>query len=292
MKKVIIIILCMIFTVNLVACSTQSNKFTVVEVSGYDTYSVASRHNDVSLNIENYEKLFKLDKSVTINGNTFVGEYTRSAKAYFYNADVDYYEYADDGVRVDFGINSNTNVVVSYSYVDFNYTTKKGNAPVLTENECFDIALEYLEQYIDADEYSMISSNYSEIPEYNAIYDFEFVRLVDNVETSDNVYIGVSIFGDVISHLFGGTINEMNNVPDLSAEDYKTIESNIDTKIKSIFDTVKNEYDYSYACDEKRLIKLSDGAFAMEYYISVNLKPKNPAAIDKSETVKLLVYLE
>lgn len=289
MKKRLIIILCILF---LTACSPKSSKFTVVEVSGYDTNSVVTRHNDINLNVENYEKTLGFDKSVNINGDTFIGEYKRSTKAYLYNLDIDYYEYADNGVFVEFGINSNTGVVVAYSYLDFDYTAKKGDSRVLTESECKEIALEYLEQYVDPNEYSIIKSEYEKIPEYDAIYDFKFARIIDGIETSDNVYIGVSIFGDVISHLFAGTINEMDSVPTLSAEDYATIEANVATKLKNIYEPKKDEYDYTYETANKCFIKLYDGTYALEYEISVSIKPQKPSANESRETVKLLVYLE
>ena len=89
-----------------------------------------------------------------------------------------------------------------------NYVSSKSETASLTEKQCSDIALQYFSQYVDTDKYSLVASNYLEIPEYGAIYDFEFVFLVDENQTSDSAFIGVTIYGDVISHMFS-TINRI-----------------------------------------------------------------------------------
>jgi hypothetical protein len=83
----------------------------------------------------------------------------------------------------------------------------------------------------------------------------------------------------------------MKDAPRLSAKDFEVIESNVDAKIKSIFDTVKIEFEYSYSITDKIYVKLSDGTYALEYYISVSLISQNLAGKEKTEFVKLLVYL-
>ena len=53
-----------------------------------------------------------------------------------------------------------------------------------------------------------------------------------------------------------------------------------------------HKYDYSWNNTGKVFVKLSDGTYALEYYISVKLVPKNALAKEAVETVKLLVYID
>lgn len=260
-------------------------------MSGYADDSMVERHGEIEFNVETYQKKFKSKQTATVNGKKISGDYSMSKKSYLFNSDVDYYEYSKDGCKVQFGINSKTGVVDSYSYVDMNYPTSKSGAASLTENQCADIALQYFSQYADTDKYSLIASNYLEIPEYGAIYNFEFAFLVDGIQTSDSAFIGVTIYGDVISHMFT-TLNEFEGLKPPSNEDNKVIAANIDAKIKNMYDSISDEYDYSWNHTEKMFVKLSDGTYALEYDISVVLAPQNALAKEAVETVKLLVYID
>ncbi|MBQ3230114.1 MAG: hypothetical protein IJB49_03755 [Clostridia bacterium] len=294
MKKTMIFILSVILAVSLFSCSAP-RKFEVAEASGYDSNSIVKRHNEINTSTENYKKILKFNKNATINGQIIVGEYTRTKETYLYNGEKDYYETIDGYTPMEFGINTSTGVVCSYQDLSMDYLEKRKNTDVLSESECLEIAKQYFNNYADADAYTLVKTRYLTIPEYQAIYKFKFSRLVDGIETSDNAYICVTVFGDVISHLFG-TLNEMDELPELSEEDYKTIEANVDAKVNSIFEPVKDKYDYSYSLSDpetdKRFVKLSDGTYALEYFFSVKLLPKVPSVGKKSEGVKLFVYLE
>lgn len=290
MKKRVISLIFIFLMIIMTSC-TSHNKFDVVEVDGYnDNISGAVHSNDIDLENKEYQKLLKPDKTVTINGIDVQGKYTTSQKGYLFNSDVDYYESSEGGVNIQFGINNKTGRIDSYSYVSSEYAENKGDATRLTNDQCLNVATDYLNQYTDSDKYSLVSTNFLEIPEYEAVYDFEFVRIIDGMETSDKAYIGVSVFGDVISHIFNN-LGEMKDASCPSSEDLKIIESNIDTKVKEIYDTVADNYSYSYDISEKVLVKLSDGKYAMEYYITVVLSHTNQSAADIKESVKLLVYI-
>ena len=70
------------------------------------------------------------------------------------------------------------------------------------------------------------------------------------------------------------------------------IAANIDAKIKNMYDSISDKYDYSWNHTKKVFVKLSDGTYALEYDISVELVPKNALAKKAVETVKLLVYID
>ena len=201
MKKMIICLVIALTLMSLCACS-EANTYTVLEVGGYDNFSGANHMEDITLDNENYSKVLVIpQKTVKINGNDWKVEYCGSQKGYLYKNDLDNYTRDEDGVFVDIGINKDTGTVDSYMWVDQKYVESQTGAE-LTEEECLDIAKTYLGDYVKTDEYEVVNVRYLEIPEYKAIYDFEFARVIDGIKTSDTAYIGVSVFGDVISHLF------------------------------------------------------------------------------------------
>ncbi len=267
--------------------------YEVLEVFGdYDLASVINHHNDIKLDVERYTNEFKLNKSESVNiqNNTFVGKYTESRKGYMFE-NVDYYVNNNNDEDVSFGIDSNTGVVKYYSYLNHNYIANKASAFVLTEEQCLDIAVGYLGKYVDADAYTMIKSKYLDIPEYKAIYVFEFVRFIDGVKTSDSAVIDVTVFGDVVTHVFG-TINEMDDAPTVSSEEYEIIEKSVDEKIDSIYGAESEKYGYSYTVKDKRIIKLYDGRYALEYSYDVTVQYKNSENRGFVELAQFVVYLD
>ena len=155
--------------------------------------------------------------------------------------------------------------------------------------------MQYLRQYADADKYSLVRADYLKIPEYKAIYNFEYVHLVDGIKTSDSAFLGVTVYGDVISHDFS-TLNEFEKFHAPSEADNRAITADIEAKIGSIYDgsiydSINDKYTYSWSEEGKRFVKLSDGTYALECSVSVTLTPKDTSAKSVAEAVTLLVYL-
>ena len=289
MKKNILIIVTLLMVISLVAC-TRTDKYTVLEVGEYDNISGANHKSEITLENEEYSKvLIAPQKTVTANGIEWTVNYERSKKGYLYKNDLDYYEKNNNGVYVQIGINEDTGVVDSYSWVDVKYTEDKQDTE-LTEEECLGVARTYLNGFIASEEYEIANVRYMEIPEYKAIYDIEFVRLIDGIKTSDKAYIGVTVFGDVISHLFI-TLGEMADASLPTDEEMQIIETNVETKLNTIYEDISADYDVSYEIADKILVRMSDGRYAFEYYITADLVSKNSSK-KITETTKLLVYLD
>ncbi len=228
--------------------------------------------------------------SYIIEGKAVSGEYTTSKKGYLFNSEVNCYESSNDGTMVRFGVNEKTGVVDNYSYTNLKYSAQHTQSAELTKEQCEEIALQYLRQYADADKYSLVRADYLEIPEYKAIYSFEYVHLVDGIKTSDSAFLGVTVYGDVISHDFS-TLNEFEKFHAPSEADNRAITADIEAKIGSIYDSINDKYTYSWSEEGKRFVKLSDGTYALEYSVSVTLTPKDTSAKSVAEAVTLLVYL-
>lgn len=289
MKKIISIFVSLLLIVSLVACS-KAEKYAVLEVGEYDNISGANHKSEITLEIEEFSKtLISAKKNVKVNGVDWDVNYDSSKKGYLYKNNLDYFEKTEGGVYVQLGVNEDTGVVDSYSWVDVKYTENK-NVSELTEEDCLDVAEAYLSKYVTSDEYEVVNVRYMEIPEYKAIYDIEFVRVINGVKTSDKAYIGVTVFGDVISHLFV-SLGEMADATLPADEEMKIIEANVDTKLDTIYENVSADYDVSYEIADKIFVRLSDGRYAFEYYVTVDLKTKD-APTKITETTKLLIYLD
>ena len=289
MKKMIICLVIALMLMSLCACS-EANTYTVLEVGGYDNFSGANHMEDITLDNENYSKVPVIpQKTVKINGNDWKVEYCGSQKGYLYKNDLDNYTRDEDGVFVDIGINKDTGTVDSYMWVDQEYVESQTGAE-LTEEECLDIAKTYLGDYVKTDEYEVVNVRYLEIPEYKAIYDFEVVRVIDGIKTSDTAYIGVSVFGDVISHLFV-SLGELADAEAPTEDEMEIIQNNVNAKLDAIYENVSSKYDISFEIEDTVLVRLSDGKYAMEYYVRADLVAKDTQA-KIAEATKLLVYLD
>ena len=288
MKKMIICLVIALTLMSLCACS-EANTYTVLEVGGYDNISGANHMEDITLDNENYSKVLVIpQKTVKINGNDWKVEYCGSQRGYLYKNDLDNYTRDEDGVFVDIGINKDTGTVDSYMWVDQKYVESQTGAE-LTEEECLDIAKTYLGDYVKTDEYEVVNVRYLEIPEYKAIYDFEFARVIDGIKTSDTAYIGVSVFGDVISHLFV-SLGELADAEAPTEKEMEIIQDHVDAKLAAIYENVSSKYDISFEIEDTVLVRLSDGKYAMEYYVRTDLVAKDTQA-KVAEATKLLVYL-
>lgn len=289
MKKMIVLLVVVLMFMSLSACS-KANTYSVLEVGGYDNFSGANHMEEITLDNENYSKVLVIpQKTVKINGNTWKVEYCGSQKGYLYKNDLNNYTRDEDGVYVDLGINKDTGTVDSYMWVDQEYVESQTGAE-LTEEVCLDIAKTYLGDYVETDGYEVVNVRYLEIPEYKAIYDFEFARVIDGIKTSDTAYIGVSVFGDVISHLFV-SLGELADAKVPTKEDLEIIQDHVDAKLATIYENVSSKYDISFEIEDTILVRLSDGKYAMEYYVRTDLVTKDTQT-KIAEATKLLVYLD
>ena len=290
MKKIIVCLLFVALLISLFSCS-NSKKYEVLEAGNYDNLSGANHTEEISIALETKEKIFiDREKNISFNGSDYAVEYDNTAESYLYRTEVDYYESEETGKLVEFGINTKTGNIDRYSWVDVNYA-KEIDKPEISRDECFEIAWNYLTKYIDTKNYELINEKYRDIPEYKAIYDFEFRRVIDGVQTSDCAYIEVTVFGDVVGHMFI-SLGEMADAKLPSDEEMQTIRTKVEEKLKTIYDNVSEKYTVSYEIPDPVFVRLSDGKYAFEYDIGVSLAPLNNPNMPISELTKLLVYLD
>ena len=274
--------------------------FEAVWASGcvFSTSGSASyREQDIGIAGERYQKTDMPSRSISVNGQTWNCEYLFSVTNFYFNADTDWYKSSQNDYIVMFSINPGTEDIYLFTYLPRGdvYLEANKNSPVLTESQCLDIALQYLEQYVDADEYSLIDSRYRDYTSVTGIYEFELARTVDGIKTSDTARVDVTIYGDVLGYQFN-TLNEMVDPPVLSSEDYQVIESKVHEKIKSVYDSLEDAREYSYDLNHAEATKvfsrLADGRYAMVYSVPFDIVIDSANEISVAELVTIVVYIE
>ena len=291
MKKKIVFLVFTLLLVFIVSCSSTSN-FHVLEIGGYDYFLAANHKCEIQLEEHSYKKPITPSKmSVNVNGKSVELEYEKTVNGYLYNSELDYFssKTLNDNVRV--GVNNSTGRIDYYAWIDKEYSNNRSDAPRLNESECLDVAIKHLDGFVETQEYSLIDVVYMAIPEFEGVYKFTFVRMIDEFKTADNATIYVSIFGDITMYIFD-CLGEMKDAIAPSKNDLKIIESNVDVKIKDIYKSVSIEYSHSYEIYEQMLIRLSDDSYAMKYTVDVQLVPINSAAKAHIERVDLLVFVD
>ena len=290
MRKNIVIIICMIMIFSLTACGkVQKQEYKVLEVGGYDYVSGTLHKEEIMGSFVSYkDEAYKSSITMKVNGNDFTGEYLRTQAWYYYNGVIDFYEQVTEDTYIQIGINAGTGDVVRYTCIDKNYL-EKVNGEKLAEEECQKIAKEYLEKYVQTDNYEHVDTLYFEIPEYEAVYEFYFAKIIDGIKTNERAMISVTVYGDVDSHVF--TLRgEMNGITPPSKEVRSDVEDAIKNKIDSIYNSMSDKYDYSYETKDVVYTRMKDGNYAFRYEIDVDLKEKT-GENSFTERVELFVYV-
>ena len=299
MKKIAIIVFIafvICFTVLFSSCSEDS-EFEVLEVGDESDccYSSGANHkNEVSLSSNNYRKINSPSaKTVEINGESITLEYMETRETYSYNGEVDHYQYIDSekGLLTEIGINAETGRMDYYLWWDETYATRMANEERLSQEACEDIAVSYLNQFINSQDYTIVVAEYKASPDYGGRYIFTFNRMKNGMETIDQARITVSIFGDVVNHKFT-CLGEMEGTPSLTEGEFNTIENNVDSKVKEIYDPVLDEYTYTYEISEKKIVRFANGDYALRYYINATLTPLDTDEMTLHEGVYLIVYID
>lgn len=275
---------------------TQNNsdfesKYIALEIGPNDYVSGAAHNVDIKLISQEYISNNIGDaKKVSINNQEFSVEYYGSNKGYLYNDDKDCYQKITDNEYIEIYINNNKNRIDFYNWISKNYMDSKVDKEKLSSNDCQQIAMEHLNQYIDVDEYELLSVDYKEFIEIDGIYKFNFARVIDGIMTFDQATISVTVYGDVISHNFF-CLGELKDAPIPTPSELIEIDKVVDEKIESIYKNISKKFSIEYEIDSKYIVKHSDGRYAMEYSLDVDIIPFSKDEESISERVNIMVYI-
>ena len=273
---------------------TKPSKYTALEFSASDSGVGANHNMDIKLETTKYfDTTLKELKNINLLGFDYNAEYKESQNSYYYNVDVDCYE---STIRkeydYEFEINRKTGRVDRCLLFQFNYLSTKGSSPKLSKEECENIALNILSQYVNTDDYILkdsYKSFYTTGGRYET-YIFSFVRVIDGIETKDNAYIEITEYGDLIQYIFT-CLGEMKDAVAPTKEEISMMQDAVDEKVKSIYSNIEKSYGVEYEIRDEYFVRLADGKYAMEYVVDVDLTPNDPEGLTLKEKISLLVYV-
>lgn len=267
--------------------SQNPKTYVALEAGGHDYYSGADHNVEFHTEVDEIVETGYAEQLVTINGIEYELQYSHTERGYLSQSACVYYKSIGIGSIVNYGVNQETGRMDSFSWYDETYFSDvKGKK---SREECLDIAIKHLGNYIDdANAYTLVDEKYREIPEFDAVYNFEFARVIDHVETSDRAHIGVTVDGTVISHNFT-SLGAMKNEETPTQAEMLMMREAAERKLGDIYSGLEGKYTVEYHIDKMRLVKLQDGTLAMEYECDVQLKPVDDAQRSISEVTEIIV---
>ena len=178
MKRIILCLTVIIMVFSFTSCGNAS-KYIALEIGGHSA-EVMLEDKEISEYNSGKEKI------VSYGGNNYTVFYDYTVKSFLYNNDVERYSMSKDGVSVDFDINKKTGLIEKYSWFDNDYIDST-DLIEKTQDDCEEIAKKYLGEYVDdVSAYVIDSIRYYDIPEYGALYSFDFIRKAGEIKTSDS----------------------------------------------------------------------------------------------------------
>ena len=268
--------------------------YTVLEAGASSDSSLGINHSrEILLDSKKVKDDAKknLSKEVNIDNKTISGKYDETGISPYYNRNFDTYKSMSDGVRIEFFLNSETGKMVGYSTYDETYLEKNGTKKILSEEECIEIAENHLKNYVsDIENYKITSKRFSNSSVYNGRYMITFSRYINGIETLDGALITVTQYGDITSFDFNN-LGDMKGATVLNNLDFEAIEKAVDEKCEKIYGDIMNDPNYSVNISKsKRLVRMADGKYALEYDIYADIADVNSDR-HTGDMCELTVYL-
>lgn len=275
LKRITAIVAIIVIAFTAIGCKDQKVKLISWQ-SNEGTNIKTDAEIDLDVNFNDFDINAPKAKTLTFLGKTFDVKYKKTAELPYFNSDYDVYVYENTEEEYMFGINREQNEIVDYSYWTKNYV-KPLNSSKLTREQCEQIALEKLQEICKGNHYVLSEVKEREI--YGGMYVFNFVRLIDNLETLDKVYISINVYGEMVSMQWLMQ-NSLLGVTDVNYN-ADEVNSAIDAKVKELYD--KNEVQYKV--DEQIVVRLEDGTVGLECTLTVDTES------DYDDRIKLFVEL-
>lgn len=275
LKGIIAIIAIVVIIFTTVGCENQKVKMISWQ-SNEGANIKTDAEIDLDMNFNDFDIMAPKEKTLTFSGKTFNVEYKNTATLPYFDSDYDVYVYENTEAEHMFGINKEQNEIVEYSYWPKNYVEPL-DSPKLTREQCEQIALEKLQEICKGNRYVLSEVKEREI--YGGTYVFNFVRLIDDLKTLDNIYISVNSYGEMFS-IQWLMQNSLLGVTDINYN-ADEVNSAINLKVKELYD----ENEVQYEIDEQIVVRLKDGTVGLECTLTVDTEN------EYDDRIKLFVEL-
>ena len=204
------------------------------------------------------------------NGEIYDLGYKQTTRYLYHNDDIDTYSFNSDVTEISVDINVSTGKIEDFFVHDEIYELSKedGNAVELSNDDCFEIAKNYISQYADGlHEYKLIKQ--SEYDDHSSIFEgkgyyFQFAYFINNVITPDIIEIAVTSFGDVVCYSSFDP-GHMKDAVLPSTNDMEQLEAKLFDFIKSVYDGYV--YEYQDNLEKTQFVRLYNGQYAIVYEV-------------------------
>ena len=219
--------------------------------------------------------------TIEIDGSTYSGRFNSS----FYNL----YSYSPLHIyfsdEATFYINSNGDLKM---FTLNNASKADTSLKVLPEEECIEIAKQFMGKYISAAELSQYTVS---IDKRTSSYYIEFCKYVSGLETNDRAMVEVTFSGQIISY-FSFMLGEIPCDTTLSETDTEAIKVAVMNRIDEIYEHVKGDYDEIVHNEISKLfvIKLKSGSLGVTCTVTTDcLKYFDKETVIISEVVSFVI---
>lgn len=277
---------------NLSENNQQQNKYRIYEV-GSDESDDTSEYPFWSLsNLANPSNASAHPEvTITFNGKTYSGKYTRSSIT-IPNTYVSHHYNADGAL---FEINDKTgalrSILMLYKYPQ--EENKGDETPVKDQASCKKIADEIVKNYIPLDEYKVtLLTKLEREGNYPARYMFMYYREVNGYRTADK--LGITIDENGIVHAMSmwmlGSFQDIEKV----TVDEKVVLKMIEDKANAIYARIEDKRNFKIEIRQQELVKLEDEKIAMLYLVETSFEKdiEDGYYMNPKSLIQLLVTID
>lgn len=289
LKHCIVLFLALAFFVQLVGCTMENLPRGELLFAGVSDSTIGvsppKAEIDVFSNSVVDDTLAGTSRTVTINGKTYTGYYDKSLKSPYRRGDWDEYLCTENGRHIlTFFVNRYSQKVIEYSLSGVSCETTMENGK--SRDECREIAIQTLrEHYKDAVFKEIEVQDYA-----NDKYNFMFVKMIGDLETTAGVAIRVNADGKVVS--FNATTMPAFENLGLAAKRFDNIdESDLDVKIDNKLSEILQGREYEkWEIKSRKLVVMKYAGPCVIYQISLYLD-KNEEKISADASVMFVMPL-
>lgn len=199
-------------------------------------------------------------------GQNFCLSYDTTEKSFLYRQSVDMYKGGNDNYFFIVGVDDVTKEIVSvrYDIKDYALIKEKSGAKKLTEEECINIANEFVNGKVENfSRYKLVDKACIDVKDHvNYLLDYRGV--ISGVTTGEFIRVSVTEYGDIRFYKALG-LDTMKD--DVLPENTNTL----DQKLYEFIDSIYEGYVYDYQSEiiSKRFVKFNSGEYAILYTVSV-----------------------
>lgn len=231
-------------------------------------YGASDAMSNVRLDIELTDQKYIDDTvdqkiTLTIDGVECEYAYVESTKGWLYENDYHYYRGMYNGKGTEIFIDSQTGECIRF--LRFPYESD-GENEQYTQDQKYKIAYEFLCENVEDPQQYQWDPNMGLGVDY-----FWFYRYVGELETCDHMIIAVDDAGEVFSY-HKKNLGDMRNIQSIPESVMESVNEILVQKVNALYRLIEKEgCTWTYETEIDRLVRMADGAFALDCVVDVTV---------------------